>query len=565
MDLEKVTAKIRPRKGWEAIDLGISLVQQHASVLYKIWFLISLPILILVSVLLYQSPLWVFIVIWLIKPLLERPLLHYLSRVLFGEALTTKQCLKAFFSVAKIQFFASLTWRRLSFTRSLDLPLIQLEGLKGSKRSNRLKTLHSGDSGSAVWLTVVFFLVEFIFFSSILSLIYLLVPEIYLEDFNIFEAIFDGNASSLEYFIYIFFYYLGMSLIAPLYVACGFALYLNQRTHLEAWDIELAFKRLAARLKEKSENLNVRLASLFFGLVLSSIIAIQPNVSVAQTNNEKQAAAEEIIFSEPLNIEDIDTQQLVKAEFEVENTQPEERDSEVSRNSLDHQQIKDLITEIKQGEHFNQKEIRETNRYRSSEDKSWFDSDGEQNSISPGLVIFAKLFALVVEFALWIFVVVLILFLIIKYKHLLGGTSFERKTKHKRPKKLFGLDLESDSLPDKPWEVARDLVETEQYRQALSLLYRASLIWYIDHKNVLIKEGYTELECLQQIVKNVGAVSQGYIKKLTNTWRGLAYAHITPDKSILLDLCENWPKVMEVGLNSNHTNANQTKGALDEA
>ena len=35
-----------------------------------------------------------------------------------------------------------------------------------------------------------------------------------------------------------------MSAIEPLYVACGFALYLNRRTQLEAWDIDLAFRRL---------------------------------------------------------------------------------------------------------------------------------------------------------------------------------------------------------------------------------------------------------------------------------------------------------------------------------
>ena len=30
----------------------------------------------------------------------------------------------------------------------------------------------------------------------------------------------------------------------PVYVACGFTLYLNRRTALEAWDIELTFRRL---------------------------------------------------------------------------------------------------------------------------------------------------------------------------------------------------------------------------------------------------------------------------------------------------------------------------------
>ena len=34
----------------------------------------------------------------------------------------------------------------------------------------------------------------------------------------------------------------------PIYVACGFSLYLNRRTVLEAWDIELVFRRMRQRL-----------------------------------------------------------------------------------------------------------------------------------------------------------------------------------------------------------------------------------------------------------------------------------------------------------------------------
>jgi hypothetical protein len=40
-------------------------------------------------------------------------------------------------------------------------------------------------------------------------------------------------------------------------VACGFALYLNRRTQLEAWDIDLAFRRLRARLEGLGKVLGV--------------------------------------------------------------------------------------------------------------------------------------------------------------------------------------------------------------------------------------------------------------------------------------------------------------------
>jgi hypothetical protein len=536
MDLEKVTAKIRPRKGWEAIDLGISLVQLHAKVLYKIWFLVCLPLFLIISLTLYSSPEWAAFVMWWLKPILERPMLHFLSRELFGESLSVKQCVKSFFSLAKIQWFASLTWRRLSFTRSLDLPLIQLEGLSGTKRSTRLKTLHSGDSGSAVWLTIVFVMVEMITYLSILALIYLLVPSVYLEKLELFEWFSGNNEHLLMSHLLNIIALIGMSLVAPFYIACGFALYLNQRTHLEAWDIELSFKRLAARLKEKSENITIRLATITIAALLLFSFSFVP-ANLRAEDVDQQITIESVE-------QDIRTKldQLAKKEPAI-----------IEKEGLTHQQVKKLITEIKQGEDFHQKEKKETNQYRGSDGDSWFDSDDDPSSISPVWLTFAQIMALLVEFALWIFVAVLVVFLVTKYKHLLGNTSFTKKVKKTRPKKLFGLDLSTDSLPERPWEVAQKLVEQEKFRQALSLLYRASLIWYIDNKNVLIKEGYTELECLNQIVKKVDSASQGYIKKLTNTWRGLAYAHLPPEKSLLLGLCADWPKVMRV------TNIKQSK------
>ncbi len=54
----------------------------------------------------------------------------------------------------------------------------------------------------------------------------------------------------------------------PVYVACGFSLYLNRRTVLEAWDLELVFRRLRQRLSD--------VASLFSTGVRADITAIHP-------------------------------------------------------------------------------------------------------------------------------------------------------------------------------------------------------------------------------------------------------------------------------------------------
>ncbi|MBL4819061.1 MAG: hypothetical protein JKY15_07550 [Deltaproteobacteria bacterium] len=537
MDLEKVTARIRPRRGWEAIDLGITLVQHHAKTLYKVWFAISLPIFVLLVVLLNTSPWLMIFSFWWLLPILERPLLYLLSRELFGEGLTARQCIKSFYSVGKIQWFASLTWRRISFTRSFDLPLIQLEGVKGAERSKRLRVIHSGDSGSAVWLTVVFVLVEFIIYLSIVTLIYLLVPEVYLQNFDLWEWMTADTDSKFVAQVFNFLIYLAISLVAPFYVACGFALYLNQRTHLEAWDIELSFKRLAAKLAEKSSNVKVRLASYAsIGLLLAAVGVFNPQQAIAETDFSR------ITVSNAENKLDIQDKLSENEQLDLHN--------------LSHSEARNLIKAIKEGEDFHQVEIQETTRYRESTD---WDLDDSDQKISSGWLIFAKIFAVLIEFALWIFIAVIIIFLILKYKRLLVRGVSNKKVEKKRPVKLFGLDLETQSLPDKPWLVARQLIENQRYREALSLLYRASLIWYIDNSDALIKEGYTELECLAQISKRVNNTSQQYLISLTNSWRSLAYAHQVPKERDLIELCDNWPRIMKTSIANDSDVGNSAK------
>lgn len=502
MDLEKVTARIRPRKGWEAVDLGVTLVQNHAKTLYKTWFAITLPIFLILSTVFYQSLPLILFLFWWLKPIMERPLLHFLSRELFGESLTTKDCVKAFYSVAKIQWFASLTWRRLSFTRSLDLPLIQLEGLKSSARAKRLRVIHSGDSATAVWMTIIYLIVESIVYFSVVSLFFLLVPDIYSEDVDFSAWLEFESESNMMSFMINFLVYLSASVVAPFYVASGFALYLNQRTHLEAWDIELSFKRLAEKLKERSENNIVRLASWFAAsLLVFASLSFTPNHALAETN------------------------ELEKSELV---------------DDITHQEAKTIIEEIKAGDDFHQIIQEEENVFRSSIDEPISSSE----PISPMWFVFARFFALVVEFALWIILAVLVIFLLVRYKHLLIPNLPEKQVVHKRPDKLFGLDMKSDSLPEQPWLVAKKLIQSEQYREGLSLLYRASLIWYIDHSEAIIKEGYTELECLEQISKFVNKSGGSYISQLTNLWRTLAYAHQLPNVEKMIGLCDQWSTVM---------------------
>ena len=73
------------------------------------------------------------------------------------------------------------------------------------------------------------------------------------------------------------FYALVLVVWEPIYVACGFSLYLNRRTVLEAWDIELVFRRMRQRLISASSVLLI--AVMLLMSPAHSVWAAEPAIS----------------------------------------------------------------------------------------------------------------------------------------------------------------------------------------------------------------------------------------------------------------------------------------------
>src|SRR5690606_35158648 len=92
----------------------------------------------------------------------------------------------------------------------------------------------------ATWLTLLGVHLEALLAGSMMLLVGMLLPDILAGDW--LDLVLTQN--ELLHILML----VGMALVAPFYVAGGFALYLNRRIELEAWDIDLVFRRLAARL-----------------------------------------------------------------------------------------------------------------------------------------------------------------------------------------------------------------------------------------------------------------------------------------------------------------------------
>jgi hypothetical protein len=290
MRLIDASVAIRPRTPWEALDLGILLAQKHRTLLMLSWAIVTLPLFTLLTVLLWDYPSLAILVFWWLKPAYERLPLLILSQALFGSAPSLKQALKHFPSVLKPQLIASLTWRRFSLSRAFFQPVHQLEGLDGLPRAQRLAVLGQNNVMIARWLTAAGSAIELTFWLGLMVLFYAMIPPQIEADWS-WRSLLDveGEWNWLEHLTN-GFYALVLVVWGPVYVSCGFALYLNRRTTLEAWDIELGFRKLRQRVLGSA--LTILLSSFL-------TLALLPVPAMADLS-EAEAAPAESGYSCPL-------------------------------------------------------------------------------------------------------------------------------------------------------------------------------------------------------------------------------------------------------------------------
>jgi hypothetical protein len=511
MRLTDASVTIRPRSAWEALDLGVLLARRHAGLLMASWALVSLPVLAVLTLLLWKYPSWAMFAFWLLKPALERLPLYILSRALFGDTPSLGQALRAFPRLLKPQLIASLTWRRLSPTRSFDLPVLQLEGLSGAARQQRLVLLGQRDSGVASWLTIVGAHLEVALWLGLISTLYLLLPQQISIDLDWQKLVAPGNGEWLWLdHLSNLLYALVLIVWEPVYVACGFSLYLNRRTALEAWDIELVFRRIRQRLGGPAY-------ALLLGLLL-----VQPM--------ERGWAAQ----VDPLgpNAERLQQQPLT---------------SKASREAIG-QLLASPPFENRQS----------VTRWRfGDERKKAGDGDGESLAqLLKGLFHLAEFWksidaiALFFEVLLWAALCGLVGLLLWRYRQWLALFSPPRGPRQspsqQRPAQLFGLQVRPESLPD---DIAGSVERLwdEQPREALGLLYRALLSRLLGDFRLPLKSAHTEGEVLQLVEEFYQDDLSAYAGSLTRHWQNLAYGHRAPPPGSRDELCQGWRRLFGGG------------------
>ena len=480
MNLANVTATIRPRTPTEAMDLGVALAREFRWPLLRAWFLVIVPVATIAW--LVCTPLWATFVVWWLKPLYDRVPLFVLSRALFGAVPAFRATARAIPRLLLHDPISALTIGRLSPWRSFLMPVRELEGLKGRAAHTRRQVLMQGESAGAFSLLLSAAVLEQCLTMAGLALLFWYAPQSTYENWQGKMAqgdlpFTDPTSSFVAYVAYV----LALSIVENLYVAAGFALYLNRRTWLEGWDVELAFKRLANRITTPARRTAGRAMP---GLLLGLLALLCPSAAPAQEPGVTPArpkAAIEKVLADPA-----------------------------------------FQTKIK---------VRER---ASRADSPGFSSSNRD--VGEGV-------ATLVQVTLWtglVFVLGATLYWLVR--RLPEPTSAKAAGRtQEAPEQLFGLDLRSESLPDDPAQEARRLWEAGAVRSALALLYRAALANLTRTRKLQLRASHTEGDCVAEVGKLGDEELATFFTRLTRAWQQAAYAHATPAREEVAALCTQHP------------------------
>jgi len=478
---ERISVLFRPRSAWEGMDLGFALARHWFVPLWALWWVSAAPVMLAALLWLnHSADLWLLFIWWL-KPLYEMLMIAWLGRALFGEPLGWRRAVRRLPSLAR-RLWPYLLWRRLSPVRSLSMPVVLLERLAGRQRRARLRLLREGSG--ALWLTLVCMHFEGVLWLSGALLLIVLVPEqlVMLE----LDALMLETTSG-AYWIGAVIGLITMSIVAPFYVGAGFALYLTRRTRLEAWDLELRFRRARA------------------GSDASRPI-VEPG----------RASASAV---RPLGLLPIGLLVLLMP-------QPAPASAAAMTQELSASRAEAVIDDVLAGDDFGGQRARDVWVYIGEELAE--DAPRDTDAALP-TGPFSELILALAHAIKWFLLIATVAVLILLTRRLLLEAR-EGRGRSPRPSPSPASPIASRPLPPQPPMPAnlaaavREHLARREARAALALLYRAQLA-DLSRLGVEVPSGATEADCIALAMGAGSAAEREWLARLTGLWERAAYAH----------------------------------------
>ncbi|WP_058557707.1 DUF4129 domain-containing protein [Thiohalocapsa sp. ML1] len=471
MDLTQTAAAIRPRTPWESIDLGFALARTWFVPLWLCWWLTAAPVALLALVPLHgSSDLWLLLLWWL-KPAFEALPLYWLSRAMFGERLAPRAAARRLPRALPTRLWPQLAWRRFGLARSFTMPVTLLEAPRGGARRERLRVLGTGAAG---WLTVICVHLEGVLWLSALLALAFLLPE-GMPRLDLGEALLEsGSPADWTGALLVL---LAMSVMAPFYVAAGFALYLGRRTTLEAWDLELAFRRAADR---RTARPGAPVSALLVVLALSATVMAPGESGAAEPPTAAEARA--------------------------------------------------LIAEVLADPDFGSTRERSVWVFvgEAADAADAADDRADGAAWLPTWLI--ESIALLLKWVVLIGAAILLALLLLRLVRELRLPGWRRGAPKPGGQAATGVPVGAEPAPlplDIPAEVLR-LLAAGDARGALSLLYRSQIV-RLRTAGLDLPDSATEAECLNAAAAAAPAAQVDWLRRLVALWQAVAYGHRDAD------------------------------------
>jgi hypothetical protein len=485
MQIERMTMVLRPRNAWEAADLGAAMLRAWWRPLYLAYACILVPVA-LAAHWLFDSALLALAAIWWLKPLYDRVLLHVMGRALFGATPTLRETLESLPALAGGTGLArALTLQRADPARSFKLPVRQLEGQSAALARDRERLLGrrmSAQTATLLYGCIAFETVVLVSAAGLLDLITPATVEAPHALRGLLQAMFATGEASRWNWIATVIATGAYFLIEPLYVAAGFALYLHRRTTLEAWDLELRFRRLQAA----PEKARTWAAAMLAGIALG----------IASFAGMEAAHA----------------------------AQPSSRE---------------LIREVLAAPEFAQYRTHKVWRPRAQQ-RDEAAQAGRPGWLAALVGAAAELVRLAAYAALAVALVFLLRFLLAVWRRRAARDS-STDAGAETPRAIFGLDVRPEALPADLAHIAARTADADP-RLALSLLYRGALASLIHRDRLPIAEGDTEADCVRRVQATKPPALHAYFARLVAAWSQTAYGHAPPGPVEVRELCAQWPQ-----------------------
>ena len=250
-------AQLRKMDSREASDLGL-LVWRENFIYFLPFFAVPFWLCAFALRMLSGSAQYFsWLILWLLKPLFDRIILHIISLRFFENGAGMKRLFKGLGKTLRRGLLGDLLWRRFSSLRAVMMPVRVLETdvpgklrfpqkKSGRETAKRKELLKKGGIGYCSFLTVWGIALEITLLTGEI-LFFTIMAELIAKDSVSFSADLIKNSEIYIFAAWCFNY----MFIETLYVCMGFSLYINSRIEVEGWDIEIMFRSFAKKLKKK--------------------------------------------------------------------------------------------------------------------------------------------------------------------------------------------------------------------------------------------------------------------------------------------------------------------------